>query len=358
MSPSAYITKRQTEKSGVRFVVRYRTGGRYTPLLHAGSFRTAKDARERRDFVIAELAAGRDPRLALAQLARPARPRTLRAAWAAFVSSRVDLTASSRANYRGAGRRFERTLGDRDPASITVDDLQEWVAENAGLSAGTVSTSIRTLAQVLDHADVDPNPARSRKLRLPRVETVEPVPMTRAELHAILEALPKRWRLPVRLLEATGMRVGELGKLTWGDIDFRGSRLRVSRARTKTRSGQRFVQVPGPLMEAIDALLPMEDRTPERRVFVGATRQVLGQAISRACRTAGIRHFHPHDLRHRRASLWHAQGLSSRELSERIGHSKPSLSLDVYSHVISPEDDEWAAPPSGREVPVRSGEEG
>ena len=42
----------------------------------------------------------------------------------------------------------------------------------------------------------------------------------------------------------------------------------------------------------------------------------------------------PHDFRHRRASLWHGQGVPGAELAKRLGHSKPSMSLDVYSHVM------------------------
>jgi integrase len=39
-------------------------------------------------------------------------------------------------------------------------------------------------------------------------------------------------------------------------------------------------------------------------------------------------------LRHRRITLWHQSGVPARELAERAGHSKPSMSLDVYSHVM------------------------
>jgi integrase len=45
-------------------------------------------------------------------------------------------------------------------------------------------------------------------------------------------------------------------------------------------------------------------------------------------------HASPHDLRHRRLTLWHQSGVPARELAERAGHSKPSMSLDVYTHVM------------------------
>ncbi len=51
-------------------------------------------------------------------------------------------------------------------------------------------------------------------------------------------------------------------------------------------------------------------------------------------RLAKIPHYSPHDLRHRRLTLWHQSGVPARELAERAGHSKPSMSLDVYTHVM------------------------
>jgi len=46
-------------------------GGRAYPIVHAGSFRTLKEAKTRRDLVAGELAAGRNPAEALQALLRP-----------------------------------------------------------------------------------------------------------------------------------------------------------------------------------------------------------------------------------------------------------------------------------------------
>ena len=58
---SLTITTRRA-KDGPRYVVRYRLGGRTYPIVHAGSFRTLREAKSSRDFVAGELAAGRNPR--------------------------------------------------------------------------------------------------------------------------------------------------------------------------------------------------------------------------------------------------------------------------------------------------------
>ena len=78
--------------------------------------------------------------------------------------------------------------------------------------------------------------------------------------------------------------------------------------------------------------------TPERRVFQGITEGSTLTAMRRACRDSGIPHYTPHDLRHRRISLWHASGVPARELAERAGHAKASMSLDIYSHVMPPDE--------------------
>lgn len=51
---------------------------------------------------------------------------------------------------------------------------------------------------------------------------------------------------------------------------------------------------------------------------------------------AGIPNFSPHDLRHRRVTIWHHEGIPARVLAERAGHSKASMTLDTYSHVLDP----------------------
>jgi integrase len=50
------------------------------------------------------------------------------------------------------------------------------------------------------------------------------------------------------------------------------------------------------------------------------------------------------NLRHRRLSLWHHQGLPAAALADRAGHARASMSLDVYSHVLVDDADEWAVP--------------
>jgi integrase len=324
--------RRRKSKSGPRFQVRYRLGGRAYPLIHAGSFPTMKEARVRRDLIGGELAAGRNPADLLRAMVERPPVRTFRE-WAdAYKMSRVDVGAETRKNMLSHLRRLNATFGDRDPFTITIADCQEWVGENSDLKPASLSRYMATLRQILDFASVDPNPARDKRVKLPRIETATIEPPSAEQVETIIANVPRRWRLPLRTLEQSGMRVGEAHQLEWRDVDVAGCRFRIRQGKTAT--ARRWVAVPAWLMVEIQETCPLDDRAAERRVFPGFTPDVAKNVMARACVAAGIPHFHPHDLRHRYASLKLREGVPVTDLAAQLGHSKKSMTLDTYSHVL------------------------
>jgi integrase len=368
---SAFITARTTARNERRFVVRYRCGGRGFPIVHAGSFPTLKEARARRDLVAGELAAGRNPADTLRALVEPRQRRTLAAEFDRFIASRVDVGASTIALYGNARDRL-RSLADRSPEEITAADVQAWIAENntasgdyRALAPKSLGHYLSSLRQVLDYADVIPNPARSPKVRLPELVQEEITAPAFTEWEAIKANLPKRSSLAVRVIECEGLRISEAVTLTYGDVDFAGGRVRISKARTKGRTaGQRWLPVPGELLDEIADLVPLEDRHKDRRVFPQLTDRSVRSDLGRACRDAGVVAYPPHSLRHRRCSLWYADLRDAVAIKVWSGHSRASLLTDLYSHVLLDHRDEWqafwrtsyAAERSGGVVPVWSRE--
>lgn len=347
MSPSAYITVRAVT-NGKRYVVRYRIGGRITKLLHAGSFKTMKDARVRRDFIAGELAAGRDPRESLRALADKTPPKLLSSFYETWKASRVDVDERTLANYGYQWRRIEPAFGDRDPRTITYSEIQDWVnalTETTGqrgtlLTPEAIRDFLGTLKMILDFADVEPNPARHRLLRLPTSEREIPVPPTDKHVLALLDAMPRERRLLFAFLEQTGSRLGQALAWEWGDLDIDASRILSRPQSVKGRRGTRkarWVQVP----EWLLAIL-LDEAPPDARsgfLFgwphdVEHPQQKVGKAMRNACAVAGIPHFHPHDLRHRRISLWHGQGIPAREIGDRVGQRQIAVTLDIYTHVM------------------------
>jgi integrase len=332
------IRTKTTTRREKRYIVRYRLGGYAYPVVHGGTFRTMKEAKIRRDLIAGEIAAGRNPKLVLAAMSAPApKVKPLREWATAYLASRVDHADETAKNAKSHMKKILPVIGDRDPQTITWTDIQELVATLAAdLKPSSVSRYTATVRQLLDFAGVDPNPARDKRVKLPSIVYEEPDPPTDKQFLAMLDKIPARWRLPLITLEQTAMAVGEAEALVWGDVDVDGLRFRLRRGTVKAgiRARARWVQTPDWLMDAITLTCPLEDRVPGRRVYIGFTADVAKNVMARACKTAKIPHYHPHDLRHRRLSLWHGQGVPARELANRAGHSKPSMSLDVYSHVM------------------------
>jgi integrase len=194
---------------------------------------------------------------------------------------------------------------------------------------------VTALAMVLDFAGVSPNPARDRvQVRLPREEPVEPEPPSADHVEAVAWLLPVPYLLGLLILDATGVRVGELEAARVGDLDEQRRAWLVRAAVSKTRRA-RWVELPPDLFAAVVARLPArEDRDPAAPLFAGVTADRLRMEIGRACRDAAVPRFSPHALRHRRISMLHRQGVSWAEIGERVGQRSKLVTADRYSHAL------------------------
>lgn len=278
---SVSITRRRTKEGRPRWVVRYRLGGRYTPPVHGGSFRTEREARIRRDLISGEIAACRNPADVLGRLAAaPARRPTMAELAIRYRASRLDAAEETLKNMDSHLRRILPAFGQREPQEIGGADVQEWVAEIAAeLMPSSVRRYMATLRLLLDFAGVDPNPARDPRVKLSSIVREEPIPPTDRQLLAILDAATARRLLGLITQEQTAMRSAELSSLAWGDVDLAESRFRLRGGETKT-GRPRWVQVPAWLMEEIAASCPIEDRSAQRRVFPGLSPDVLKNVMA------------------------------------------------------------------------------
>jgi integrase len=335
--PSVWIERRDTSAGRSRYLVKYRLGGRESGHRYAGSFATRREALARSRWVAGELAAMRVPRIA--QLGQSDPGVTVAEAAGRWRASRVDVTEGTAVGHRVQLNRVLPLLGSRRVDEITPNDVAELVAalHAAGRKRERIRKSLAALAQVLDYAGVKDNPARDRvHVRLPRGEREEPTPPTADQIEAALPYMPRTYALAVLVLDATGMRVGELEEkgLRCGDLDEPNTRWRIRRAVEKGRRG-RWISLPPDLFAAVIATLPpREDRLPERPVFPGLTQERLRTAIARACRSSGTPTWSPHDLRHRRISLWHRQGETWALIGARVGQRSLSVTADTYTHVL------------------------
>ena len=173
-------------------------------------------------------------------------------------------------------------------------------------------------------------------MKLPREERREVQPPIAAHVEAVVCLLPTPYRLPALVLDATGMRIGELEALTRGDVDEPRQRWAHLQRRGEDRAGP-VGSVPDVLFDTVTGLLAREDRVPERPVFQGFGGERFRTALARACTAAGVPSFSPHDLRHRRVSLLHLGGMPWARIGELVGHDDLMTTARTYTHVVADE---------------------
>lgn len=161
---------------------------------HLGSKPTEREARVLRDWAAGELAAGRDPRQELRRLQQTSAQRSAATVdgWLRrWIDSRIDVGEKTKELDTNAANRFKPLVGHVEASERTLADAQEAVAKLSDeLEPRTVGKYLSSLRLALDFAGLDRNPARDRRLRVPRAVKEEPEPPTGAHVLAILERVP------------------------------------------------------------------------------------------------------------------------------------------------------------------------
>lgn len=244
------------------------------------------------------------------------------------------------------------------------------------LSPTTVRGVMVTLRQALKAAvawrRLSWNPAA--QVTMPQVLPSPMHPWTAGEVHAFLAAAEgDRFYSIFVLLVSTGMRRGEALGLRWADVDLDGGRLsvrhtigrvggKVLAGEPKTAKSKRSIA----LDPATVAVLKRHRKAQlEERLAWGGLYQdqdlvfarengepthpeAVGRALRRLAAKAGVRAVRTHDLRHGWATAALEAGVHPKVVSDRLGHSKVSVTLDVYSHVAQAVEEEAARLVAGR----------
>ena len=328
-----------TAKDGSkRYWVRYRPGGRETPTRFGGAFKTMRLAKLRRDYIVGELANQREPNLRPLAYEQRQTP-MLEAAEKRWRASRIDVVEGTQNMHRSAFRRIFRVapkLRARRIDELTIDDVNELVAAlvAAGYKRGTIKKSTGALAQLLDDHEIDPNPARDKRVKLPRERKAHVPPPLAEHVERVAEILPRHHVVPFLVIDECGPRVSELETAQVGDLDEHRRAIRV-RWTVEKNDRYRHLELPDDLFAAIVEGLPQrEDRDLSAALFPGLDEAALRTAITRACKATGTPHFSPHGLRRRRGSLHYKRTGSLADVAELLGDSK-RVAADHYVYALT-----------------------
>jgi integrase len=255
------------------------------------------------------------------------------------------------------------TLGSKPIDAIKRGEIRELLLKlyGRGLSRSTICL-IRDviggpLSFALDEEIIPSNPASgiTKKLQLRRDRKIEIEPLTGEEVSTFLDTCsthsPEHYAFFLTAFR-TGMRLGELLGLQWGDVDFHGRFIRVARSYklgrlTPTKTGKvRRVDMSDQLLQALKALHVARKREAIRNgkgevietIFHRGGKPMEQNYIRRVFKRllvkAGLREIRLHDTRHTFASLLLSDGASPVYVKEQLGHSSIQMTVDIYGHLI------------------------
>jgi integrase len=117
----------------------------------------------------------------------------------------------------------------------------------------------------------------------------------------------------------TGMRRGELFKLTWNDVDFKSNLIRVRATTTKTEKA-RAVGMTNRVREELSALRDNAPKDDSGLVF--GIKDTIKRAFATLLREAKIADLHFHDLRHTFVTRCIRAGVPAAEVMKTSGHTQ------------------------------------
>jgi integrase len=289
--------------------------------------------------------------------------------------SRRGLKISTSRGYRTLASLYIPTIFREIPIDkVTARDLDELYdyllrggrRNGRGLKPTTVRKVHLVLRGVFDRAlkrgIVQSNPAlaaeapRAHACKPPVFPVWSPIELRRF----LLSARQHPYYAAFHLAASTDLRRGEVLGLRWCDIDFKESVLQVLQTVILVRSEVLFETPKSPesrrrvdLDAGTAAVLRRYENTVERcralrdgdlrgtddLVFARDSGEPLHPALfsywfQRQVELAGVRRIRLHDLRHTHATHALQAGIHPKIVSERLGHSSITVTLDTYSHVL------------------------
>ena len=276
-------------------------------------------------------------------------------------------------------------LGDKWLDSITTATLQSYMSGLRNLSPATQATIKRHwrlfFGAAVDYGYLAQNPAL--RVRTAKMAERKTTALTTDEVQRLRrvakngeyrsaprdpgeEYLKRCYYVLIELAISTGAREGELFGLSWLCIDTERKTIRIEAtmmdsrqlghrlAEPKSKAARRTVTIPATVAETLDEWRQWQAVYAEK--YAGPYQNALGlvftNSFGRPLSTTNFLHraFYPmleaagirrngeklnmHTLRHTHASQLLAAGVNPLAVSQRLGHSSPSVTLNIYAHLL------------------------
>jgi integrase len=289
---------------------------------------------------------------------------TVRSYFRSWLNRKKPETArSTHVFYSAKAERFLTWLGPRAEQQLFSITRSEFLAyrnsEATRVRAATVNHEIKVLRMIFEDAKregiVADNPVDGIK-GVKQTNHSSRRPFTPPEIKRLLSVATAEWRSLILFGLYTGQRLGDLARLTWGNLDLQLDTLRLTTSKT---GRQQIIPIAPPLRKHIETL-PAGDGLSQPlhpNAYTSVTNSGKVGTLSRqfyelmvdAGLTAPKQHRKSddcegrngrkrmseicfHSLRHTATSLMKSAGISSAIVQDIIGHESAAVSQN-YTHI-------------------------
>ncbi len=234
---------------------------------------------------------------------------------------------------------------------ITTEDIVSYSDEllNSNLSPKTVNCILMTINQIFKYAKemYGFKPPKIRYVKDIKREMRVLSAAEQSRLERYLKEEPDNYKTGMLFALYTGVRIGELCAIKWGDIRDGAVRINKTMHRLKDEHGKSVVMIDKPKTESSNRTIPLPDflneivenmRGDDESFFLSSERvlrvepRLMQKRFKKAAEDCGLEGVTFHTLRHTFATRCIECGFDAKTLSEILGHSDVKTTLNRYVH--------------------------
>ncbi len=241
-------------------------------------------------------------------------------------------------------RNLNTTFKNVRISDINPGIVRKYITERkeADMSPASINRELSLLKSILYSAEYDgliaSNPIRGRRVKKleennSRERVILDMKLTEDDLRRLLDSADPYFRPILTLALITGMRLGEILKMRWKDINFRLGTICIPKENSKSKK-ERIVPIDSVIFNVLDSI-EKKGKYVFMNDLTGKRRKDVRKAFKSACERAEIPHGRKnglifHDLRHL-AAYRLVQLTDIVTASKILGHSDVKMTLR-YCH--------------------------
>jgi integrase len=246
--------------------------------------------------------------------------------------------------------KFNKVFGDRIVCDVKLAEVENYQAkrQKVGLADGTIDHETgKTKTMIFKAFDNDMVSGstlktfkRVKKLLVHGSDVRDRI-ISSEEFEALIKHAPDHLKGIIAMGYYTGMRRGEILKLTWDKVDLANRMIRLKAGDTKDKQARNIPIVPElfKMLSGMPNRLRKEDSDDHVFLFKGKRLSCIRTGLRRTCKDAGIVYgrnqeggFTFHDLRHTFNTNMRKAGVQESVIMEITGHSTREM-FDRYNSI-------------------------